>query len=70
MLYWGNGVLLIGKDGKPAGHCMLIVGYDDALGALRIQNSQGTDWGTGGYVWMAYTTFQTLAQGTALYIPT
>jgi C1A family cysteine protease len=48
---------------------MLVVGYDDTLGALRIQNSQGTDWGTGGYVWMTYTTFQFLAQGKALFVP-
>jgi C1A family cysteine protease len=48
---------------------MLIIGYDDSLGAIRLQNSQGTEWGSGGYVWIAYTTFQTLAQGTALYVP-
>jgi hypothetical protein len=68
--YWGSGTVLVSKKtGKPAGHCMLIIGYDDSLGAIRLQNSQGTEWGSGGYVWIAYTTFQTLAQGTALYVP-
>ena len=41
---------------------------------MLIQNSFGSGWGSqwngnGGYVWMAYTTFQALAQGTAFYIP-
>lgn len=67
--YVGNGTILKGKNGKPAGHCMLIIGYDDTIGGLHIQNSQGTDWGSSGYVWMAYATFQALAQGTALYVP-
>jgi C1A family cysteine protease len=67
--YVGNGTLSR-KPGtyKPAGHCMLIVGYDDTLGAVRIQNSHGTDWGSNGLLWMGYETFQTLAQGQALYV--
>lgn len=66
--YVGNGTIIIGKNGKPAGHCMLIIGYDDQIGAVKIQNSQGTQWGSNGYVWMAYETFQTLAQGQAFYV--
>ena len=80
--YFGNGQLLYNKNtGKLAGHCMMIIGYDDTMGitpggargAVLIQNSFGSSWGTqwngnGGYVWMAYTTFQALAQGTAIYI--
>jgi hypothetical protein len=70
--YVGNGTLLM-RDEMPVGHCMMIIGYDDALGAVLIQNSFGTDWGTEwngsrGYVWMAYETFQTLAQGSAFFI--
>jgi C1A family cysteine protease len=59
-----------GKDGKLAGHCMLIIGYDDNIGdgAVLIQNSEGTAWGSDGYVWMAYKTFQWLAQGDAFYV--
>lgn len=80
--YFGNGQLLYKKTtGKLAGHCMMIIGYDDmrgitpggARGAVLIQNSFGSSWGTqwngnGGYVWMAYTTLLALAQGTAIYI--
>jgi C1A family cysteine protease len=66
--YWGNGEVMISKKGdKPAGHCMLIIGYDDSIGALLIQNSEGRLWGSAGYVWMAYSTFQFLAQGQAFF---
>jgi hypothetical protein len=74
--YVGNGVILINKvTGKPAGHCMMIIGFDDTAGAVLIQNSFGPGWGsqwngTGGYIWMAYDTFQTLAQGSAAFITT
>jgi C1A family cysteine protease len=40
---------------------MLIIGCSDALGAWRIQNSEGTAWGDNGYVWMDYVTFSVLA---------
>lgn len=44
--YVGNGEIAYNKKtGKPAGHCMLIIGYDDARQALLIQNSQGAGWG-------------------------
>ena len=56
---------------------MLIIGYNDAyqasdgstIGAVYIQNSFGPDWGSNGYVWMAYPTFQAMTQGTAFLIP-
>lgn len=71
--YVGNKVPKIGNNGKPVGHCMLIIGYDDnkggeGIGAVLIQNSQGTTWGSEGYVWMAYETFQALAEGQASYV--
>jgi hypothetical protein len=71
--YVGNNTILKNPNGQPVGHCMMIIGYDDTMQAVLIQNSFGPDWGaqwngSGGYVWMAYATFQTLAQGTALYI--
>ncbi|MGA9869120.1 MAG: C1 family peptidase [Acetobacteraceae bacterium] len=66
--YWGNGDILTSKEtGAPAGHCMLIIGYNDETGALLIQNSEGKVWGIAGYVWMAYSTFQFLSQGQAFY---
>ena len=67
--YVGNGQIVYNKKtGKPAGHCLLIIGYDDTQQALLIQNSQSTAWGSDGYVWMAYATFTALAQGTAFYL--
>jgi C1A family cysteine protease len=36
------------------GHCMLIVGYDDAQGAFLVRNSWGEGWGMAGYCWMPY----------------
>jgi C1A family cysteine protease len=80
--YVGNGQWLCNKrTHKKAGHCMMIIGYDDdrvyppvpdnsvgLKGAVLIQNSFGTQWGEGGLVWMAYTTFQTMAEGSATYI--
>jgi hypothetical protein len=42
-------------ENKPSdGHCILIVGYDDAKAAWLIRNSWGTGWGTNGYGWFGY----------------
>ncbi len=42
-------------DNKPGdGHCVLIVGFDDAKGAWLVRNSWGTGWGTLGYGWFGY----------------
>ncbi|WP_025738024.1 C1 family peptidase [Mycobacterium genavense] len=71
--YVGNGKLSRDRNGKKAGHVMLIVGYDDAYtnstGAVRIQNSWGRRWGEKGFVWMAYDTLEKLAQGQGVYVP-
>ncbi|WP_438853619.1 C1 family peptidase [Agromyces sp. M3QZ16-3] len=66
--YVGNGIIAMKPNDQPVGHCMLIIGYDDTTQAVLIQNSFGSDWGSNGYVWMAYQTFQALAQGAAVYI--
>jgi hypothetical protein len=71
--YVGNGIIAKKPDGKVVGHCMMIIGYDDTAQAVLIQNSFGSSWGSqwngnGGYVWIAYKTFQALAQGGAIYI--
>ena len=69
--YVGSGKPLMNHNtGKPTGHCMLIVGYDDnkGSGAFYIQNSFGTGWGSNGFIWMAYDTFTALAQGKAFYV--
>jgi len=41
-------------EGEFASHAMLVVGYDDAKNAFRIQNSWGSRWGDGGYAWFSY----------------
>lgn len=40
-------------------HAMCVVGYDDSKygGAFEVQNSWGSDWGGGGYVWIRYDDF-------------
>lgn len=38
-----------GKAKSVGGHCVLIVGYDDSLGAWEFRNSWGSRWGNGGY---------------------
>ena len=57
------------KSGKPEGHAMAIVGYNDNIsydlngngsienferGAFKIVNSHGTDWMNEGFVWVMY----------------
>jgi C1A family cysteine protease len=37
------------------GHCYCLVGYDDAKGAFKFQNSWGGNWATGGYGYISYT---------------
>jgi hypothetical protein len=79
----GNKQIVMKKQGGPAGHCMLIIGYDDTIGksgAVLLQNSFGPTWGGTinptpprggrdcGYVWMADETFTVLAQGQAIYV--
>jgi C1A family cysteine protease len=65
--YEGNGQWMHNPNGKKVGHVMLIVAYDDAFrdnaGAVKVQNSFGTDWGEKGFVWIAYHTVEAMAQG-------
>lgn len=35
-------------------HAVVLVGWDDSLGAWRLRNSWGPDWGEDGYMWIAY----------------
>ncbi len=37
-------------------HALAIVGWDDAKQSWLVKNSRGTSWGTGGYMWVRYTT--------------
>jgi C1A family cysteine protease len=43
-------------DEKPfGGHAICVTGWDDGLGALRIKNSWGYDWGDKGFAWLPYS---------------
>ncbi|WP_069472339.1 C1 family peptidase [Candidatus Marithrix sp. Canyon 246] len=41
------------------GHAMTVISYDDSKygGAFELQNSWGTRWGNGGYIWVKYPDF-------------
>lgn len=45
-----------------SGHMLLIVGFDDSRSAYKIMNSWNTNWGDGGFFWMSYSTFNTVAR--------
>jgi C1A family cysteine protease len=68
-VYVGGGDLIMKSSGKPDGHVMLIIGYDDTYGdnkgAVRLQNS----WGDKGRAWVAYDTLEKLVEGTGFYAP-
>jgi hypothetical protein len=50
-----RGEAVFAADGEVKGrHAIVAVGYDDARGAFRIQNSWGIGWGDGGYAWFDY----------------
>lgn len=65
-VFYGSGPFEVNKKtGKLVGHGMMLIGYNDnlgdptqGLGAYRIQNSFGTNWGDSGYLWMSYDTFE------------
>ncbi|MGE5520772.1 MAG: Ig-like domain-containing protein [Candidatus Dadabacteria bacterium] len=42
-------------------HTLVICGYDDALHAYKAMNSWGTGWGDGGFIWIDYDFFPTVA---------
>jgi cathepsin L len=43
------------SDADGGGHAVVIVGWSDLKKAWLIKNSWGTDWGDGGFGWLAYT---------------
>lgn len=43
-------------------HAVCVVGYDDAMRAVRVINSWGTHWGDQGYAWIDYAFFQSMCQ--------
>lgn len=63
LAYRGDGVMSTLETGPGLeGHAMVLVGYDDARGAFRLQNSLGREWGDGGYAWIGYPAWQKAVQ--------
>jgi C1A family cysteine protease len=46
---------------QTGGHAMVVVGYDDNLGAFKVQNSWGNIWKARGFVWITYTNIKNVA---------
>jgi cathepsin L len=43
-----------GPGEQPTNHAVLLIGWNDKLGAWRIKNSWDVRWGSGGYMWIKY----------------
>ncbi|QFR33419.1 C1 family peptidase [Ancylobacter sp. TS-1] len=57
--YRRGGVYRRGAESADTGrHAMVIIGYDEARQAFRIQNSWGEGWGDRGRGWLSYDTFR------------
>lgn len=50
------------KEADLGGHALLVVGYSEALKAFKVMNSWGPGWGDGGFAWIDYATFQSIAE--------
>ncbi len=51
--YYASGVFNQPATGD-VNHFVVLCGWDDSLGAWRLKNSWGTNWGDNGYMWIAY----------------
>ena len=43
---------------RTGGHCVCIVGYDDAKQSFKVANSWGSSWGVNGYFYVTYSAVQ------------
>lgn len=50
------------------GHAMAIVGYDDSLGAYKLMNSWGTNWGTNGFGFVSYNYAPSVIEPGQVYV--
>ena len=51
------------------GHAMLLCGYDDNIGAYKVMNSWGENWGEKGFFWIDYNFFKLAISQTPLLKP-
>ena len=49
-----SGVFTKASKVRSVNHAILLVGWDDSLGAWRLKNSWGTSWGESGLMWIQY----------------
>ena len=55
---WGDpGSTVMQGPNDGIDHAVQIVGWDDTKTAWKMRNQWGTDWGFGGYAWVAYGAF-------------
>jgi hypothetical protein len=55
---YGEGVYSYSSGNYVGNHFVVVVGWDDSaggVGALHVKNSWGTNWGEGGFCWIAYS---------------
>jgi len=50
------------------GHAVTVVGYDDAKGAFKVQNSWGAGWKNNGFFWISYSFFPSAVVNNECYI--
>ncbi|MBN1955443.1 MAG: protease inhibitor I42 family protein [Anaerolineae bacterium] len=51
---YSGGVFNPRKPCNSVNHAIVLVGWDDSMGAWLLRNSWGTGWGENGYMWIAY----------------
>lgn len=51
----GRDALASPSEIADGGHCMLVVGYDEAHHAFRVRNSWGAGWADNGHFWLPYS---------------
>jgi hypothetical protein len=52
--YTGGVLNKCAKNPRRVNHEVLLMGWDDSLGAWRMKNSWGTGWGEQGFMWIKY----------------
>jgi hypothetical protein len=56
------------SGGVRGGHAITITGYDNAKNAFKVQNSWGSNWKDGGYLWIDYDFFPSAVIGNECYV--